>query len=146
VKFVLALQIFCAISFAETLEFKKVAANIGKHGLVVELAQTEDERRMGLMHRTSLGENAGMLFVFEDEAPRSFWMKNTYIPLSIAYLNSKKEIVEIQDMAPMPKSPTAAIPSYPSKKPAKYALEVNQGWFKKRGIQVGQRLEVNLKK
>lgn len=128
------------------IEFKQITATINKKSIVVELARTDSERQLGLMHRTQMGENNGMLFVFEDEAPRSFWMKNTLIPLAIAYLNSNKVIVDIQEMEAMPKSANSAIPTYPSRKPAMYALEMNRGWFKKHHVQVGQRLEVSLPK
>ncbi len=145
-KFILFLQLLVGCVFADVVEFKRIPANIGKSALVVELAKSDTERQLGLMHRQELGENAGMLFVFEDEAPRSFWMKNTLIPLSIAFLNSNRTIVDIQDMEPMPKSANAPIPTYPSRKPAMFALEVNKGWFKKHNVQVGQRLDVTLTK
>lgn len=145
-KFILLFQLFAGCVFAGAVEFKRVPAKIGKAALVVEIAKSDTERAVGLMHRQSLGENAGMLFIFEDEAPRSFWMKNTYIPLSIAYLDSKRTIVEIQDMEPMPKSAYQPIPTYPSRKPAMFALEVNKGWFKKHNVQVGHRLDVALSK
>jgi uncharacterized membrane protein (UPF0127 family) len=87
------------------------------------------------MERTELDEDAGMLFVFPQEQPRSFWMRNTLIPLSIAYIDSDGRIVDIKDMQPLDETPV------PSAEPAQYALEVNQGFFEARGIEVGNTLE-----
>jgi uncharacterized protein len=102
----------------------------------VEIADDEAEQRRGLMERTELAENAGMLFVFDREAPRSFWMRNTLIPLSIAYIAADGRIVDIQDMQPLDET------SHPSAEPAQYALEVNQGFFAERGIEVGDVVEI----
>ena len=88
------------------------------------------------MERTELAENAGMLFVFDREEPRSFWMRNTLVPLSIAYIASDGRIVDIQDMQPLDET------SHPSAEPAQYALEVNQGFFAERGIEVGNVVEI----
>jgi uncharacterized membrane protein (UPF0127 family) len=104
----------------------------------VEIADDASERARGLMHRTALAENRGMLFVFPDEERLSFWMKNTLIPLSVAFMDSEGRIVDIQDMKPLDDEP----PSYVSAEPARYALEVNQGFFEKRGIEVGDRAEL----
>ncbi len=100
-----------------------------------EIADTQAEQRRGLMERTELAEDAGMLFVFPREQPRSFWMRNTLIPLSIAYIDSDGRIVDIKDMQPLDET------SVPSAEPAQYALEVNQGFFEARGIEVGNTLE-----
>ncbi len=102
----------------------------------VEIADDEAEQRRGLMERTELAENVGMLFVFDREAPRSFWMRNTLIPLSIAYIASDGRIVDIQDMQPLDET------SHPSAEPAQYALEVNQGFFAERGIEEGNVVEI----
>jgi uncharacterized protein len=96
-----------------------------------EIADTPDERQTGLMGRDALAEDAGMLFVFDTEQPLSFWMKDTLIPLSIAFIDAQGRIVDIQDMQPLDET------SHPSAVPAQYALEVNQGFFEARGIQVG---------
>ena len=110
----------------------------GQIKLNVEVAATEQARQKGLMYRMSLPENDGMLFIFEKDKRLSFWMKNTYIPLDIAYLSKNGIINEIQSMMPLDVSLT-----YPSKKPAKYALEVNSGWFKRNGIRPGMKLDFN---
>ncbi|HEV3477076.1 MAG TPA: DUF192 domain-containing protein, partial [Rubrobacteraceae bacterium] len=104
----------------------------------VEIADTDPERQRGLMGRTALPEDQGMLFVFGGEQELSFWMKNTLIPLSIAYIDSEGRIVDIQDMKTLDDDP----PHYVSAEPARYALEVNQGFFEERGIEVGDRAEL----
>jgi uncharacterized protein len=104
---------------------------IAAQSVKVEVADDPDERALGLMYRDSLGADAGMLFVYSDEAPRSFWMKNTRIPLSIAFISADGHVVRLADMQPLDRS------SVPSGKPASYALEMNQGWFTAHGVQVG---------
>ncbi len=104
----------------------------------VEVANNIFERARGLMYRTALGVNRGMLFVYPEEQKLSFWMRNTLIPLSIAFIDSELRIVDIQDMRPLDDEP----PSYVSPGPAQYALEVNQGFFEERGVKVGDRVEL----
>lgn len=103
-----------------------------------EIADNDAERQRGLMERTALAEDAGMLFVFGFELPRSFWMRNTLIPLSIAYIDSEGRIVDLQDMEPLDDEP----PHYASAEPAQYALEVNQGFFDDNGVEVGDTVEL----
>ena len=105
------------------------------HSLTVELADDQVSHQEGLMNRDSLGANRGMLFIYEDKAPRSFWMKNTRIPLSIAFLEDDGTILKIADMRPFDVSSTKSL------YPVRYALEVNQGWFEERGIRKGDRVE-----
>jgi uncharacterized protein len=102
----------------------------------VEIADDYAERRRGLMERTELAENAGMLFVFDSEEQLSFWMRNTLIPLSIAYIDAEERIIDIQDMQPLDET------GHPSAEPAMYALEVNQGFFDERGVRVGDGVEL----
>ena len=104
----------------------------------VEIADSPEEQATGLMNRTALAEDRGMLFVFPGEEVRSFWMKNTHIPLSIAYLDSEGRIVDLQDMKPLDDEE----PHYVSAEPARYALEVNQGFFEEHGVEVGDTAEV----
>jgi uncharacterized membrane protein (UPF0127 family) len=99
----------------------------------VEIADGIFEQQRGLMYRTSLGEDRGMLFVYRREQRLSFWMKNTRIPLSIAYIDSKGRITDILDMKPLDDEP----PHYVSSEPVQYALEVNQGFFDEHGVEVG---------
>jgi len=106
--------------------------------LRVELALTEEEKSKGLMNRKNLGKNNGMLFIFNYEKNQNFWMKNTYLPLSIAYLDKNGIIREIYDMKPLDTSIT-----YPSKYPSLYALEVNQGWFTGNKIIRGNKVIIN---
>ena len=104
----------------------------------VEIADEPEEQARGLMGRTALGEDRGMLFAFGGEEVRSFWMKNTLIPLSIAYMDADGRIVDLQNMKPLDDEP----PHYVSAKPARYALEVNKGFFDERGVEVGDRADL----
>ncbi len=103
--------------------------------LNAEIADTESLRMKGLMDRRAMGRDSGMLFAFDREQILNFWMKNTYIPLSIAYISKTGVINEIRDMKPLDISIT-----YPSAMPARYALEVNRGWFDKNNITKGCRI------
>jgi uncharacterized protein len=109
----------------------RIELTIGTQTVQVEVADEPDERSLGLMYRTSLAADAGMLFVYPDEALRSFWMKNTKIPLSIAFISADGHIVSLADMRP------GSLASVPSEKPAGYALEMNQGWFAAHGVHAG---------
>ncbi len=104
------------------------------HRIFVEIADTPEERAEGLMFRSSLPEDQGMLFVFPRPRLLGFWMKNTSIPLSIAYLDDDGTVLEIHDMEPH------SLESVSSRQPARYALEVNQGTFERLGITLGDRL------
>jgi len=109
---------------------------IHDHRLRVELAITPEDQARGLMYRKELPENQGMLFVFDAPRQASFWMKNTLIPLSIAYLDKDGVILEIYSLTPLSTTPIASR----SQKVA-YALEMNQGWFQERDIQPGDSVE-----
>lgn len=104
--------------------------------VLVELACTDPEQQKGLMFRKELSQDQGMLFVFERESRLSFWMKNTYVPLSVAYIDAAGKIVDIQKMQPLDESPR------PANAPAQYALEMNQGWFETHAIQVGDSMQI----
>lgn len=108
----------------------------GTDTVTAEVARTDEERARGLMHRESLGPDAGMLFIFPEQSVRSFWMQNTYIPLDIAFMDRDFLVVDIQQMEPMSSE------SHVSRAPATYALETNQGWFEAHGVRVGDRPEV----
>ncbi|MFC0308964.1 DUF192 domain-containing protein [Gallibacterium trehalosifermentans] len=102
--------------------------------LHIEIANTPKNRILGLMFRPYLSENDGMLFIYKTERKRCFWMKNTYLPLSIAYINKQGKITDILDMQPLDTRlicPTA---------PMRYALEVNQGWFSRNAVKVGDKI------
>lgn len=116
--------------------FKKKKISINKIPLVVEMAETADQQQQGLMFRTKLDSGTGMLFVFSDEDFRNFWMKNTYIDLSIGYFDKNRKLLEVLNMKAtnmMQKD----FPTYPSTKPAQYALEVPLGWFEKHRVRTG---------
>jgi uncharacterized membrane protein (UPF0127 family) len=108
---------------------------INGNRLTVEVAATPQTRETGLMNRFSLQTDHGMLFVFEAPQPLAFWMKNTYIPLSIAFVGSDGRILNIEDMRPQDES------THWSRGEALYAIEMRQGWFAKRGIAAGDRVE-----
>lgn len=105
----------------------------GADTIVAEIADTPETRERGLMFRNELPDNEGMLFIFEEEGIRSFWMQNTFIPLDIAFLDRTLTIVDIQQMMPQ----TAVL--HTSAAPAMYALEISQGQFAEREITVGAR-------
>jgi uncharacterized membrane protein (UPF0127 family) len=107
------------------------------HPVRVELALTRAERDRGLMHRTSLETDAGMLFLFPDEAPRTFWMRNTLIPLDILFLDSDGTIQNIARG-----QPGVERPGYHSLRPARMVLELSAGWCAEHGIQAGQQVEI----
>lgn len=102
--------------------------------LVVEVVDTPDQRATGLMDRFSLQTDHGMLFVFDKPQPLAFWMKNTYIPLSIAFVDADGAIINIEDMRPQDES------THWSKANALYAIEVRQGWFATKGITPGMQV------
>ena len=106
----------------------------GFHVIEAELARTPDQRQIGLMHRSALPPNGGMLFAFEQPAQQCFWMKNTLLPLSIAFLADDGSVVNIEDMKPQ------TLDSHCSRQPVRFALEMSQGWFAKRGIKAGAKL------
>jgi uncharacterized membrane protein (UPF0127 family) len=137
--------LFCAIGAIGQPKmqpkFEKKEIKVGKHKLNVEIADTEEKLSFGLMFRQNLPDGTGMLFIFPDEQPRSFWMKNTFVALSIAYINAQKKIVDIQDMVPV-KSEMETPQTYPSAGSAMYALEVPRGWFKKKKIKIGDKIEL----
>lgn len=109
----------------------------GEIPLQVEIADSPKEREQGLMHREKLEEGNGMLFVFENEAPRGFWMKNTKIPLDIVFFNREKKVVSfVENMKPCSER-TAKCQTYDSEKPAMYALELPEGMVEKHGIKAG---------
>ena len=107
------------------------------HAFVLEIAATPAERARGLMNRERLAQNSGMLFVFSQESPLNFWMKNTLIPLDILYMDSAGVVVDIQTMIPQPGVSDSELREYPSAAPAQYALEINAGLAGSLGFAVG---------
>jgi uncharacterized membrane protein (UPF0127 family) len=111
------------------------ALSINGHKITAEVASTPETRATGLMNRFSLKPDTGMLFVFERPESLAFWMKNTYVALSIAFLDADGRILNIEDMAPQTEN------SHWSRGPGLYALEMRKGWFSERGIKPGDRVE-----
>ncbi len=111
-----------------------ITLRAGFHNITAQVAQTPDQRQTGLMHRKSMPMHEGMLFVFEEPSRQCFWMKNTLIPLSIAFVADDGAIVNIDEMKPQ------RLDSHCSTQPVRFVLEMNEGWFKKRGIKAGDRL------
>ncbi|MFA5664625.1 DUF192 domain-containing protein [Castellaniella sp.] len=111
----------------------ELTLQVGPHAIRAELADTPYTQQQGLMYRRHLDENAGMLFEFTVAETQCFWMKNTLIPLSVAFIREQR-IVDIQDMLPL------STRSHCSAEPAEQALEMNQGWFARHGVQVGDRV------
>ncbi len=134
----IAAAFFAALSLTASAQVNKglpiVELSIKSAKLKAEIAADNNTRSTGLMNRFSLAPDHGMLFVFAQSEPLAFWMKNCFIPLSIAYIDAKGVIVNIVDMKPQDES------TYPSGAPAMFALEMKQGWFKERGIVIGDKL------
>ncbi|MBN1336575.1 MAG: DUF192 domain-containing protein [Deltaproteobacteria bacterium] len=108
---------------------------VGGHGVRAEVADTPELRARGLMYRDAIGPDEGMLFVYPASEALSFWMENTRIPLTIAFVSASGEIVRLRDLAPFDRT------SVSSGAPALYALEMNRGWFDANGVGVGARVE-----
>jgi len=140
--FFILILIFVTVSSCSGQErFEKQKITIEGRGvsqtITVELARTEAQRNQGLMNRKTLKDGEGMLFIFERDQALTLWMKNTLIPLSIAYIASDGRIFEIYDMEPQNLKTVA------SSRSGRYALEVPQGWFSRAGLGVGDRLDLS---
>ncbi len=106
----------------------------GMYVIQAEVAQTMNEQSIGLMYRRTMAVNEGMLFIYDSPQVRCFWMRNTLLPLTIAFIADDGSIVNLKDMQPETEK------SHCSTKPVRYALEMNQGWFEKRGLKPGFKL------
>jgi len=126
-----AALLFAAWTIQAGAQPSEIELDVGGHALTAEIAIRPEQLERGLMFRRMLPENRGMLFVFAAPKILHFWMKNTYLPLSIAFINADGVIIEIADMKPQ----TTVIHS--SRAPAKFALEVNRGWFRRHGVAAG---------
>ena len=111
-----------------------VTLHVGMHNIRAQLAATPQQRQIGLMYRQDMPSHEGMLFVFEEAGQQCFWMRNTLMPLSIAFLADDGTVVNIADMKPQTDD------SHCSARPVRYALEMNQGWFARRGVKPGTRI------
>ena len=132
----LALAVPVLAAFAQdaqtTLPRVKLAA--GMHQIEAQVAQSIDERSTGLMYRRQMPLHEGMLFIFEQPSVQCFWMKNTVLPLTAAFVAADGTVVNLEDMRPM------TTDSHCSAQPVRFVLEMNQGWFAKRGIKPGFKL------
>jgi uncharacterized membrane protein (UPF0127 family) len=123
-----------AVGAAALEKFQTTQVHVGSHALKVELAITEPQRMQGLMYREKLGANDGMLFVFDEPEYQSMWMKNTLVPLSVAFIAPDGTILNVEDMEPQTLNP------HMSAGPSLYALEMNKGWFASRGLKAGDKV------
>lgn len=112
----------------------RIKLQAGMYQIDTQVAQTEAQRQTGLMFRKEMPQHEGMLFVFEQPATQCFWMKNTLLPLTAAFLADDGTIVNLVDMKPQ------TTDSHCSEKPVRFVLEMNQGWFAKKGLKAGSRL------
>jgi uncharacterized membrane protein (UPF0127 family) len=138
--FFLIFLIGCAKNFDENINAIGIDSGKGLIKINVEIADDNNERGKGLMFRERLDENAGMLFVFEDEQYQTFWMKNTLIPLDIIFIGRNLQIADIKNAEPC-KTEDCAL--YKSSKPSMYVLEVNGGFSARNGIRIGDKIILN---
>ena len=117
------------------MNLERVKLSSGMHGIDAQVAATPEARQTGLMFRKDMAPHEGMIFIFEQPAKQCFWMKNTLIPLSAAFILDDGTITNIEDMKPL------VLDSHCSTLPVRYVLEMNKGWFAKKGIKAGSRLQ-----
>ena len=115
-------------------EFRVIPLTAGIHVIRAEVALAPAERSKGLMFRPALGPSQGMVFLFDEPAVQCMWMRNTLIPLSVAFIDDDGRVINVEDMAPQTET------NHCARKPARYALEMNKGWFAKHGIGAGVRI------
>jgi uncharacterized membrane protein (UPF0127 family) len=123
-----------ALAPAKDISFKTGSVKVAAHPLKVELAVSDDERSRGLMFRKSLGKEEGMLFVFDELGYHSMWMKDTLIPLSVAFIDGEGKIINILDMEPQ------TLDTHSAAGPARYAIETNKGWFEEKKVKPGDKV------
>ena len=122
------------ISTQSWAEMPRIELNAGIHRIDAEVAADQQNRMQGLMNRRSMGSNQGMLFIFTHADRHCMWMRNTLLPLSVAFMDERGRILNIEDMKPQTDDNHCAAT------PARFALEMNQGWFASKGIKAGQRI------
>jgi uncharacterized protein len=123
-----------ALAAVADVRFGTSHVKVGGHDLKVEVASSEEQRMQGLMFRKQLGRNDGMLFVFDEPAYHAMWMKNTLIPLSVAFIDRNGEILNILDMEPQ------TLDTHMAAGPAMYAIETNKGWFAEKKVKAGDKV------
>lgn len=116
------------------LNLPRVSLAAGMHQISAQVAQTPIQRQIGLMNRKDMPQHEGMLFIFEEPSQQCFWMKNTLLPLTAAFVADDGTIVNLADMKPQ------TLDSHCSAQPVRFVLEMNQGWFAKKGLKPGARL------
>ena len=131
----LLITALAAFALHSRAQMPEITLSISGNKLTAEVAANDPERMQGLMHRRMMPENRGMLFVFPDASRHAMWMKNTFIPLSVAFIDEQGVITNIEDMKPHTED------THPATRPARYALEMNLGWFAKRGIKAGAKID-----
>jgi uncharacterized membrane protein (UPF0127 family) len=142
-RYLLIMSLFSVLfASACTQQLPTTNVQVGGVTVIAEIADDDRDRTIGLMNRSSLPEGAGMIFVFDDEKQRSFWMKNTLIPLDMIFISANGTIVDITTMQPCK---SLFCESYRSKQPAKYVLEVNAGFAEKHSTKVGDFVNIKLK-
>lgn len=120
---------------APQMTLERVKLSSGMHRIDAQVAATPDQRQIGLMFRKDMPQHEGMIFVFDQPGKQCFWMKNTLIPLSAAFIADDGTIVNIQDMKPL------VLDSHCSTRDVRFVLEMNKGWFAKKGIKAGSKLQ-----
>jgi uncharacterized protein len=134
-KFTLPLLLFAAgLAGAQNARFGAAELTAGMHLIKAEVAASDPERQQGLMFREKMASNAGMVFVFDRAGPQCMWMKNTLLPLSVAFIDAEGKIINIEDMQPQ------TLDNHCAAKPARYALEMNLGWFRQKNIKPGLKI------
>ena len=116
------------------MNLQRTRLSAGIYVIDAQVALTPDERQIGLMQRKDMPQHEGMIFVFEQAAQQCFWMKNTLLPLTAAFVGDDGTIINLADMKPQ------TTDSHCSKQPVRYVLEMNKGWFSKKGIKAGSKL------
>ena len=134
----LATSLASCAQVAPQLTLERVKLASGMHRIDVQVAATPEQRQIGLMFRKDMPQHEGMIFVFDQPAQQCFWMKNTLLPLSAAFIADDGTIVNIEDMKPL------VLDAHCSAKPVRYVLEMNKGWFAKKGIKAGSQLQGSL--
>jgi hypothetical protein len=117
------------------LQLPRIQLQAGMHQIQAQVAANPDQRSIGLMHRAEMPQSEGMLFAFEQASQQCFWMKNTILPLTAAFIADDGTIVNLADMKPQ------TTDAHCSEQPVRWVLEMNQGWFAKRGIKAGFKLQ-----
>lgn len=136
--FAFALAFAASVAVAQDqpqMNLPRVKLSAGMHQIDAQVASTTEQRMTGLMHRKEMPQHEGMLFVFEYASQQCFWMKNTLLPLSIAFIADDGRIVNIEEMK------AQTLDSHCSAEPVRYVLEMNKGWFAKKGVKAGQKLK-----